>query len=99
MDIKAIQTGVVHVKADFLAGSAAAGSTIAFMARLFTALVLKRLSIGVRRNGELSGRAITENNCAGRNYFAAKCGEADSERPSARKRESGERAGLQGRSG
>ena len=36
MNIHALQTGVVHVKADFLKGSAAAGSTLRFLARLFT---------------------------------------------------------------
>ncbi len=36
MKIHAIQTGVVHVKADFLRGSADAGSTARFMLRLLT---------------------------------------------------------------
>ena len=34
--IHAIQTGVVHVKSDFLRGSAAAGSTAAFFVNVFT---------------------------------------------------------------
>jgi glyoxylase-like metal-dependent hydrolase (beta-lactamase superfamily II) len=36
MNIYALQTGVVHVKADFLKGSADAGSSLRFLGRLFT---------------------------------------------------------------
>ena len=36
MNIYAVQTGIVHVKADFLKGSADAGSTLRFLARLLT---------------------------------------------------------------
>jgi glyoxylase-like metal-dependent hydrolase (beta-lactamase superfamily II) len=36
MKIHAIQTGIVHVKSDFLKGSVAAGGTLPFLYRLFT---------------------------------------------------------------